>query len=53
MSLTTLAFGGFGLMALPIGVLADTIGERGALAILGGATSRGHPVVRGGERPRI
>ncbi len=36
MSLTMLAFGGFGLMALPIGVLADTIGERGALAVLGG-----------------
>ena len=35
MSLTMLAFGGFGLMALPIGVLADTIGERGALAVLG------------------
>ena len=35
MSLTMLAFGGFGLMALPIGVVADAIGERGALAVLG------------------
>ena len=35
MSLTMLAFCGFGLMALPIGVVADAIGERGALAVLG------------------
>jgi MFS family permease len=31
-SLTTLAFAGFGLMGLPIGLVADAIGERGALA---------------------
>jgi MFS family permease len=31
MSLTMLAFAGFGLMALPIGVLADWIGERNTL----------------------
>ncbi len=30
-SLTMLAFAGFGLMGLPIGLLADGIGERGAL----------------------
>lgn len=37
MSLTMLAFGGFGLMGLPIGMLADAIGERGTLAIMGAA----------------
>ncbi len=37
MSFTMLAFGGSGLMGLPIGVLADAIGERGTLAVLGGA----------------
>jgi MFS family permease len=30
-SLTMLAFAGFGLMGLPIGMLADALGERGAL----------------------
>ena len=30
-----MAFGGFGLMGLPIGWLADTVGERGALAVMG------------------
>jgi len=35
MSLTMLAFGFFGLMALPVGLLADAIGERGALAATG------------------
>jgi predicted MFS family arabinose efflux permease len=30
-SLTMLAFAGFGLMGLPIGLLADALGERGAL----------------------
>ena len=30
-SLTMLAFAGFGLMGLPIGLLADTVGERNAL----------------------
>jgi MFS family permease len=30
-SLTTLAFAGFGLMGLPIGLLADALSERGAL----------------------
>ena len=36
-SLTTLAFAGFGLMGLPLGLLADAIGERGALAAMGAA----------------
>lgn len=35
MSLTMLAFGGFGLMGLPLGLLADNIGERGTLALMG------------------
>ena len=30
-SLTMLAFAGFGLMGLPIGLLADLLGERGVL----------------------
>ncbi len=34
-SLSTLAFAGFGLMGLPIGLLADAIGERIALAGMG------------------
>ncbi|MEX2205603.1 MAG: MFS transporter [Myxococcota bacterium] len=34
-SLSTLAFAGFGLMGLPIGLLADAIGERVALAAMG------------------
>ena len=34
-SLSTLAFAGFGLMGLPVGVLADAIGERLALAAMG------------------
>jgi predicted MFS family arabinose efflux permease len=33
-SLSTLAFAGFGLMGLPIGLLADAIGERGALGAM-------------------
>ena len=36
MSLALLAFAGFGLMALPYGILADSIGERLALATMGG-----------------
>ena len=36
MSLVMLAWGGQGLTALPIGILADSIGERWVLAILGG-----------------
>jgi MFS family permease len=35
MSLTMLAFGAFGLMGLPTGLLADAIGERGTLLVLG------------------
>jgi MFS family permease len=35
MSLTMLAFAGFGLMALPYGVLADSIGERKTLLAMG------------------
>ena len=31
-SLTMLSFGGFGLMALPIGYLADAFGERATVA---------------------
>jgi len=34
-SLSTLAFAGFGLMGLPVGLLADAIGERGALGSMG------------------
>jgi MFS family permease len=33
-SLTMLAFAGFGLMGLPVGLLADAIGERATLAVL-------------------
>ncbi|MEN8160868.1 MAG: MFS transporter [Myxococcota bacterium] len=36
MSLTMLAFGAFGLMGLPVGMLADTIGERATLSLQGG-----------------
>ncbi len=36
-SLSALAFAGFGLMGLPIGWLADTLGERGALGLMGTA----------------
>jgi MFS family permease len=39
MSLTMLAFAGFGLMGLPIGWLADAIGERGTLAVMGVAAA--------------
>lgn len=35
MSLSMLAFGFFGLMALPVGLLADAVGERAALAASG------------------
>jgi MFS family permease len=35
MSLTMLAFAGFGLMGLPIGALADALGERAALVAMG------------------
>ena len=35
MSLTLLAFAGFGLMALPYGVLADAVGERATLLAMG------------------
>lgn len=34
MALTMLAFGAFGLMGLPIGLLADALGERAALTIM-------------------
>lgn len=37
MSLTFLAFAGFGLVALPVGFLADAAGERFTLAVMGGA----------------
>jgi MFS family permease len=36
MSLVILAFAGFGLMALPYGVLADLVGERRTLLLMGG-----------------
>jgi MFS family permease len=35
MSLTMLAFAGFGLMALPFGILADRIGEQSTLMLMG------------------
>ncbi len=34
MALTMLAFGAFGLMGLPVGLLADALGERGALMLM-------------------
>ena len=34
MSLTLLAFAGFGLMALPFGILADAVGERATLGVM-------------------
>ncbi|MDX1383141.1 MAG: MFS transporter [Thermoanaerobaculia bacterium] len=37
MSLTMLSFAGFGLMGLPIGMLADAVGERWTFVALGGA----------------
>ena len=37
MSLVILAFAGFGLMALPYGVLADWVGERQTLLAMGAA----------------
>jgi MFS family permease len=37
MSLTMLAFAGFGLMALPVGLLADALGERVTLMLMGTA----------------
>lgn len=57
-SLTFLAFAAFGVVALPIGVLADAIGERATLGVLGvavcaitiafavfGKTAQYHPTV--------
>ncbi|MEM7413293.1 MAG: MFS transporter [Myxococcota bacterium] len=35
MALSMMAFAGFGLVGLPIGWLADAIGERGTLAVMG------------------
>jgi MFS family permease len=35
MSLALLAFAGFGVMALPYGILADRIGERLTLVVMG------------------
>jgi MFS family permease len=40
MSLTMLAFSGTGLMGLPVGLLADAIGERAALIGMGGGVLR-------------
>jgi hypothetical protein len=37
MSLTMMAFAGFGLMGLPIGMLADALGERITLHGMGAA----------------
>jgi predicted MFS family arabinose efflux permease len=37
MSLTMLAFSGFQLISLPLGLLADEIGERGTLMLMGAA----------------
>ena len=34
MALTMLAFGAFGLMGLPVGLLADALGERGVLMLM-------------------
>ena len=39
MALSMLAFAGFGLVGLPIGMLADSIGERGALTVMAGTVS--------------
>jgi MFS family permease len=38
-SLTMLAFAGFGLMGLPIGLLADALGERGVLRLMAGGVA--------------
>ncbi len=38
-SLTILAFAGFGLMGLPLGLLADAVGERGSLLAMSGAVA--------------
>jgi MFS family permease len=51
-SLTTMAFAGFGLMGLPAGLLADAIGERGALvamacAVLGVTLALGSRLLAG------
>jgi hypothetical protein len=37
MSITMLAFSGTGLIALPVGILADAIGERATLILMGAA----------------
>lgn len=61
-SLTTIAFAGFGLMALPVGLLADALGERSALAgmgvavcavvgVLGVALARSGPAKTATETP--
>ena len=39
MSLALLAFAGFGLIALPYGILADSIGERMTFVVMGSAVS--------------
>lgn len=47
MSLTLMAFGAFGLVALPVGVLGDRIGERATLSLLGGLVCAVVLVLRG------
>lgn len=39
MSLTLMAFAGFGLVGLPVGLLADAVGERGALLGMAGVVA--------------
>jgi MFS family permease len=46
LSLTLLAFGAFGLAALPMGLLADAVGERGALATSGAGVAAVVAVLR-------
>lgn len=61
MSIAMLAFGGFGLMGLPVGYLADAFGEAAVLAGMGGAVCAvvllvGAPLVarsQGSAEPRV
>jgi MFS family permease len=53
MSLMMLSFGGFGLMGLPIGALADALGERVTFAVLGVVVCGVVGVLRGGGRGSV
>jgi MFS family permease len=58
MSLTMLAFAGFGLTALPLGLLADRVGERSVLWAMGGGVTllslwMGLLILRGDRAPAV